>query len=90
MGGSAFSEPETKAMSDYYTTIASRSVFFLSIHSYSQLVLLPYGYAADRYADYQEYVRQELEVKIAKVVIKLIAFALKLDENWTSWSKCTC
>jgi len=56
MGGSAFSEVEVKAMSDYYNTIANRAVFFLSIHSYSQLILLPYGYSNERYEDYQEYV----------------------------------
>jgi len=56
-GASGFSEPETKAMSNFFTTIASRTVFFLSIHSYGQYVLLPYGYANDRYADYEEYVK---------------------------------
>jgi predicted deacylase len=43
MGASAFSEPETKALSDYLTTISSRLVFYLDLHSYSQLIMLPYG-----------------------------------------------
>jgi len=55
-GVSEFSEPETKAMSHFYNTIADRAVFFLTIHSYTQLILLPYGYSADRYPDYEEYV----------------------------------
>jgi hypothetical protein len=43
MGTSAFSEPETKALSDYINAIADRLVFYFPFHSYSQLVLLPYG-----------------------------------------------
>jgi len=43
MGVSAFSEPETKAISDYYKSIADRTEAYISLHSYSQLVLIPYG-----------------------------------------------
>jgi len=56
-GPSAFSEIETKAMSDFFDTIADRAVFFLSIHSYSQYILLPYGNTNARYPDYNEYMR---------------------------------
>jgi hypothetical protein len=43
MGRAAFSEPETKALSDYISTFGSRLVFYLDLHSYSQFILLPYG-----------------------------------------------
>ncbi|XP_021955309.1 zinc carboxypeptidase [Folsomia candida] len=56
-GTTAFSQVETKAMSDYFNTIADRAVFFLSVHSYSQFILLPYGYSNTRYPDYNEYMR---------------------------------
>jgi len=32
-------------------------VFFLSVHSYSQFILLPYGFSNQRYPDYDEYMR---------------------------------
>jgi len=43
MGSAPFSEPETKALSDYINTLADRLEFYFPLHSYSQLVLLPYG-----------------------------------------------
>jgi murein tripeptide amidase MpaA len=42
-GRSAFSEPETRALSNYIAPLASRLVFYLDLHSYSQFILLPYG-----------------------------------------------
>jgi len=42
-GSSAFSEPETKLTSDFINTIASELDAFISLHSYSQLILIPYG-----------------------------------------------
>jgi len=42
-GPSAFSEIETRSLSEYMATLGSRIVFYLDIHSYSQLILLPYG-----------------------------------------------
>ncbi|ODM94385.1 Zinc carboxypeptidase A 1 [Orchesella cincta] len=56
-GGSGFSQPETKAASDFYNTIGNQTKMFLSVHSYSQYILLPYGYSAERYPDYQEWMR---------------------------------
>lgn len=55
-GSRAFSEVETQAMADFFDIIADRSVFFLSVHAYSQFILLPYGFSNARYPDYEEYV----------------------------------
>nr|CAD7193667.1 unnamed protein product [Timema douglasi] len=42
-GASAFSEIETRTIANYVTSIASELKIYLSIHSFSQLLLLPYG-----------------------------------------------
>ncbi|XP_063227975.1 zinc carboxypeptidase-like [Bacillus rossius redtenbacheri] len=41
-GPSAFSEPETRLLADYVKTIP-RAKVYLSVHSYSQVLLVPYG-----------------------------------------------
>ncbi|KAJ8919789.1 hypothetical protein NQ315_006318 [Exocentrus adspersus] len=45
-GPRAFSEPSTRTMSEFITSISHRLVAYLSFHSYSQLLLIPYGYTA--------------------------------------------
>lgn len=55
MGVSAFSEPETAAAAELLDSIASETVFYLSLHSYSQLILIPYGTSLGRVPDHQEH-----------------------------------
>jgi carboxypeptidase A len=43
-GPRAFSDPETAAMANFYGTIASRVRLFLSIHSFGQYILFPFGH----------------------------------------------
>jgi len=43
-GPSAWSEPETAAIRDFYMPIASRVRMFLSMHSFGQYLLMPYGH----------------------------------------------
>lgn len=43
-GPSAFSTPETRAIRDFYGTIASRSRIFLSFHAFGQYLLMPFGH----------------------------------------------
>ncbi|KAJ6647129.1 Zinc carboxypeptidase A 1 [Pseudolycoriella hygida] len=43
-GPNPFSEPETRAIRDFYGTIASRTRLFLSIHSFGQYLLFPLGH----------------------------------------------
>ncbi|XP_062120945.1 zinc carboxypeptidase-like [Drosophila sulfurigaster albostrigata] len=50
-GAYAFSEPEIKAMSDYIISIKDRLNIFLGFHSYSQLVLSPYGHTDLEFPD---------------------------------------
>lgn len=55
-GDSAHSEPEIKALSSYISQIPNLRLY-ISLHSYSQLILLPYGYkpeVADNNEDLHE------------------------------------
>ncbi len=45
-GTAPFSEPESTAVSNFVLALSNRAVF-LDIHSYSQLILAPYGYTPD-------------------------------------------
>jgi murein tripeptide amidase MpaA len=56
-GSSAFSEVETERSAAFIDNIADDIVLYLSLHSYSQLILLPYGHNNNRYPDYAEYMR---------------------------------
>ncbi|XP_052864272.1 zinc carboxypeptidase A 1-like [Anopheles cruzii] len=44
-GTAPFSEPETRAMANYYATIASHINIQFSFHSYGQYLLTPFGYS---------------------------------------------
>lgn len=46
-GRQAFSEPETKAMSEYIMKIRDQAIAYISLHSYSQLILTPWGWTKD-------------------------------------------
>lgn len=57
-GSRPFSESETQVIRDYTTPLASRLVVFNSVHTYSQLLLLPWAYAANTYpSDFTELMR---------------------------------
>lgn len=45
-GSAAFSEPETRAIRDFYRTISQRTKIYLSVHAFGQYLLLPYGHTA--------------------------------------------
>jgi len=53
-GPAAFSEPENVNVRDFINANKEQIVFYNSIHSYSQLILLPWGYTRDPPADYNE------------------------------------
>ncbi|KAL7740261.1 hypothetical protein ACLKA6_014523 [Drosophila palustris] len=50
-GPHPFSEPEIKAMSEYLGSIKDKVNVFLAFHSYSQLLLSPYGHTAEEFPD---------------------------------------
>ncbi|XP_043514779.1 carboxypeptidase A2-like isoform X2 [Frieseomelitta varia] len=53
-GPRAFSEPETKAMADYILANKQNIRVYLTLHSYSQMWLVPWGYTYTKPLDYSE------------------------------------
>lgn len=57
-GSHAFSEPEIKAWSDFLISIRDKANVFLAFHSYSQLVLSPYGHTDLEFPDNYDHMMQ--------------------------------
>ncbi|KAI9553940.1 hypothetical protein GHT06_019211 [Daphnia sinensis] len=53
-GANAFSEPETRAVSNFISGKANQIKVYLTLHSYGQYLLIPWGYAVKFPADYDE------------------------------------
>jgi len=53
-GTTPASEPEVQSTQDFFMTIKDRVKLFLTFHSYSQLLLLPWGYDNKRTEDFDE------------------------------------
>lgn len=53
-GTGPVSEPETKALSSFIEANKKSIVCYLTIHSYGQLILLPYGYTKNKSINYDE------------------------------------
>lgn len=51
-GPRAFSEPETRALSKFITSLGDRVKAYLSLHSYGQYVLFPHGHTKDKAPDF--------------------------------------
>jgi murein tripeptide amidase MpaA len=67
-GTAPFSEPESTAVRDYVLSLSNRAVF-LDVHSYSQLILAPYGYTSDLPPDHDlyQYLGAEMQQRIFDV-----------------------
>lgn len=59
-GSEAFSETETKTISDYISTISENLHAYIGFHSFSQLLLIPYGHSNAHVENYEELVRIKL------------------------------
>lgn len=64
MGPEPFSETETRTLSEYIASIHKQLVGYLSIHSYSQLLLIPYGYSNAHVENYEELVTSLNKVQL--------------------------
>ncbi|KAJ9590885.1 hypothetical protein L9F63_016090, partial [Diploptera punctata] len=53
-GPNAFSEPETKNLANFVMSIANNIQVYLSLHSYSQLLMFPYAYTHDHTPNHDE------------------------------------
>ncbi|OCT63893.1 carboxypeptidase O [Xenopus laevis] len=65
-GSAPASEPETQAVVNLIERIKSQILFYLTIHSYSQLILLPYGYTTNPSANHAE-MTKVAETAVAKM-----------------------
>ncbi|KAH0947740.1 hypothetical protein HN011_000538 [Eciton burchellii] len=53
-GNAPFSEIETKSMSEYIKSISDKFYAYISFHSYSQLLLFPYGHTKEHLENYDD------------------------------------
>lgn len=53
-GHSPHSEPEVKSLTDLVYSMRKRIAFFLTLHSYSQIMLLPYGFSKEIPSEYND------------------------------------
>jgi len=56
-GQAPYSDPESKAVADYMLTLNGTWEFFLTLHTYGQLYMSPWGYTASLPEDYNEMIR---------------------------------
>ncbi|KAJ8919788.1 hypothetical protein NQ315_006317 [Exocentrus adspersus] len=53
-GPQPFSEPCCRIMSEFITSIGEQLVAYISFHSFSQLLLIPYGYTPEHLENYEQ------------------------------------
>lgn len=63
-GSSAESEPETKAVTNFIREHLASIKGYITIHSYSQMLLFPYGYTEEEAPTHDKLVRRKREVFI--------------------------
>lgn len=56
-GSAPFSEIETKSLSEFIKSIEDKYDAYISFHSYSQLLMFPYGHTKEHLENYDEEVR---------------------------------
>uniref|UniRef100_A0A8I3PCJ3 Carboxypeptidase O n=1 Tax=Canis lupus familiaris TaxID=9615 RepID=A0A8I3PCJ3_CANLF len=56
-GSGPVSEPETKAVSSFVESKKESIVCFLTMHSYGQLILTPYGYTKNKSSNHEELIQ---------------------------------
>ncbi|XP_015174391.1 PREDICTED: zinc carboxypeptidase-like [Polistes dominula] len=74
-GQSAFSEIESKSMSTFINNIPEKMKAYLAFHSYSQLLLIPFGHSNERIDNYDDL------MEIGRFSVK--ALAMRYGTNYT-------
>lgn len=59
-GSAAFSDVETKSLSQFITSISSKFSSYIAFHSYSQLLMFPYGHTKQHLGNYNDSVSKNL------------------------------
>ncbi|XP_039950704.1 zinc carboxypeptidase A 1-like [Bactrocera tryoni] len=65
-GPKAFSEIETRTLADYISTLKGQLFLYLSFHSYSQLLLFPYGHTGELPPNYKD-LKRVFDVAVSAV-----------------------
>lgn len=86
-GETPFSEIETKSLAEYFRSISKKPVAYLDFHSYSQLLMFPYGHSAEHVPNYDELVRYVFFIivillVIVFVIIIIIAISMYMHPNY--------
>lgn len=55
-GPEPFSEVETNTLSSFISTVSDKLVAYIGFHSFSQLLLIPYGHSNEHVENYDELV----------------------------------
>lgn len=55
-GSAPFSEVEARTLSQFISSISDQLEVYLAFHSYSQLLLFPYGHSQEHVSNYDELV----------------------------------
>lgn len=61
-GNSAMSEKEVQAVAKYIESLGRRLAAFMDIHSYSQILMFPWGYTKKKSIDHVELVMKNWEI----------------------------
>lgn len=89
-GPQAFSEPETRSLSRFITSLGARVKAYLSLHSYGQYVLFPHGHTKDKAPDFDVLVSGSVILRQlrSEVLSRPFFFCLSSEyhrnENWQS------
>ncbi|XP_034947401.1 carboxypeptidase B-like [Chelonus insularis] len=78
-GPYAFSEPETKAMADYIMANRDKIKLYLTLHSYNQMWLVPWGHTYEKPADYADLV--SMAKKATKTISKVYGTKYKVGSS---------
>ncbi|XP_015109546.1 carboxypeptidase B [Diachasma alloeum] len=78
-GPRAFSEPETKAMADYIMANRHNIKLYLTLHSYNQMWLVPWGHTHTKPTDYADLAK--IARKAAKAIAKVHGTAYKVGSS---------
>lgn len=85
-GGAAFSEVESQIVRDTVLSVAAQTKVYLTIHSYGQYWLTPWGYTSDLPVDYDQLVSTSFKYPTkSQSIIHYARFHLVLYELSTVW-----
>ena len=78
MGTSAFSEIENQNVRDFLAAHKDTIKYYVNLHSYSQLVLLPWGYTKDPMPVYDRYLEVANRVSHLKILLAFVDNKLEM------------